>query len=129
VIAHECKPNANPRYQSSCSTCGRLLKRPEGRQRNVALEQELHRSLGVDPVLASFADERCHPGAISNWENRDFIRDATEEVADYLNYLTWELQRLMERRDSGERFQAVATALRLGSEAFLALRYADSLSS
>lgn len=99
------------------------------RARNVAVERQLHAELGVDPGLAAFAAQRCHEGPVRDWADRDFVGEAREECADWLNYLTWELQRLAEGNASGERFQAVATALRLASEAWLTLRYADSLPS
>lgn len=103
------------------------VEAPVGRERDVADEQRLHRELGVDRSLAAFSQQRCDQGPVRDWEDRDFVLEAREELADYLAYLTWELQRVAETGGSGERFQAVATALRIGSEAYTALRYADSL--
>lgn len=57
--------------------------------------------LGSPQAAFASARGRAYPGPVKDADNRDNAREVREEVADAINYATWEYQKL-ERQDGSE---------------------------
>lgn len=49
-------------------------------------------------TLLAYAHERALPGPVLDALGRDFVQEAREEAADWLNYLCWAIRQLDETR-------------------------------
>jgi len=92
------------RRQNSCVICARVREvhppHPD-RPRDVQDERRIKEyAASLVPMPASYtaayalSEQRALDGPIRNADSRDNPREVEEEIADAINYLVWEVQRL-----------------------------------
>lgn len=134
-----CMEGNDPRRKGTCYKCCKPVPEndhtpgeyasqpahPADEPRNEPVEYEIQRQIGLDPHLVEYAHLRCDKGPVRRYHDRDLLADMAEELEDAVNYATWAMMKCT--GEQGEKYQATAHALRLVSEAYVALRFARSL--
>lgn len=76
---------------------------------------------GTDATaLVDFAMRRCQPGPVRQFLTRDLEQDLAEELADAVNYATWEADRARRTGEDLEKLQRAARVI-----GYMALAYAE----
>lgn len=132
MIDHPFERNANPRSPRSCSRCGKVpeahpaapvVEEDPARDLDweVSFAREACRQVGYIPEdLIALSQQRTDPGPVRQFLTRDLAWDLIEEIADGINYATWEADRA---RRTGVDLEAMQRAARVVGH--LALAYAE----
>lgn len=82
---------SDPRFESSCVKCGRVVSgrwvRDKERERQLALRAS--KKPEYTESLIAFAQQRAGETNVRSLRSRNFHREIREELADTLNYLCW----------------------------------------
>ena len=102
---HYFEKRSDPRYPNSCALCSRIpefhIPSPHV-PRDPADEQRIQeRAVALAPNLKNpqaalhMARTRALPGPVTDADARDNAQEIREEVADAINYATWNIQKLV----------------------------------